>query len=47
MTIDGHIFNLKSLARDTDNDESDYSVSYNNGKGDITIDFNLCNYNSR
>lgn len=37
------MYNLNGLKIST-NETEDYSVSYNNGNGDVVIDFNICEY---
>jgi hypothetical protein len=43
VELGNYIFNLNGLKINT-NESEDYSVSYNNGNGDVVIDFNICEF---
>ncbi|CDW71763.1 UNKNOWN [Stylonychia lemnae] len=47
VELNSYIFSLAGLKRSTPKFTSAYKVQYNNGKGNITIDFNICDYSFR
>lgn len=47
----GYFYNLEELAirpaEGQDLPNTTYQVAYNNGNGNVTIDFNICDYSAR